>query len=185
MAPEPIYRRARGGAPWSSGLISNAGKIEKTGGTATSAIAPQIVNDGTISSTSGTLDLQNQLTGTGTDKVGSGATLEVDNTVGSGQTFDYASGGGEFMLDDLDLGGKSAFSGVINDFGAGDSFYALDFGTGATFKYVPDSTTHNTGGALELTDGTLHANIAFTGAYTTGSFTANTSGSGTLFTFHA
>jgi len=122
------------------------------------------------------------VTGTGTVGVGSGATVEADNTVGAGQTFVYtASSTGEFALDDVDLGGSSVFSGAISGFAAGDSLEVGGFGTGTMFTYK--STGTNTG-QLQLTDNTLKANIDFTGApYSTSSFTPNIGTTSTTFTF--
>jgi hypothetical protein len=162
--------------------ITNNGLFEKTGGTGPSVIAPKLGNFGTIAVTSGTLDLQGVLSGTGKDNVSGGATLEADSTVGAGQTFVYAaSSTGEFALDDLDVGGKSLFGGTISGFAQGDSLEVGGFGTGTTFVY---KTIGSNSGYLQLTDGQLKANIDFSGAnYNTGSFTPTTTPSGTLFTY--
>jgi hypothetical protein len=162
--------------------IVNYGTLEKTGGTS-SMIAPNIANFGTVSTTSGTLDLQGVLSGTGKDQVGNGATLEVDSTVGAGQTFVYAANqSGEFALDDLDVGGKSLFAGTISGFGAGDSLDAAGFGTGTSFVY---KSTGSNSGYLQLTDGQQKANIDFTGGnYNTANFTPNIGTSSTLFTYN-
>jgi len=161
--------------------IDNYGAFEKTNGTGASMIAPKVFNYGTISASSGTLDLQGALSGTGTDSVGGGATLEADSTVAAGQTFVYSGFGGEFALDDLDVGGKSLFAGTISGFAAGDTLDAAGFGTGTSFVY---KSTGSNSGYLQLTDGQLKANIDFSGAnYNTGSFTPTTTPSGTLFTY--
>ena len=58
--------------------IVNSGLFEKTGGTATSVIAPNFVNGNGVSVSSGTLDFAGAVTGTGTDTISGGATLEFE-----------------------------------------------------------------------------------------------------------
>ena len=122
------------------------------------------------------------MTGTGTVGVGSGATVEADNTVAAGQTFVYtANSTGEFALDDLDVGGSSVFSGAISGFAAGDTLEVGGFGTGTTFVYHPTGTDT---GQLQLTDNTLRSTIDFTGAvYSTSSFTPHIGTTSSTFTF--
>lgn len=163
--------------------ILNAGLFEKTGGTAASAIAPAIVNSGVISATSGTLDLKGVLTGTGKDQIGD-ATLEVDATVGVGQTFAYTASGGDLALDDLNAGGVQLFHGTVSGFSTNDTLdTGAPFGTGTSFIYTENAG--GTAGVLALTDGTMHASISFLGDYTNSNFTPTNDGhGGTLFTFH-
>jgi Phosphoesterase family len=164
--------------------IANAGLFEKTGGTLTSAITPKINNTGTIAVSSGALDLQGALSGTGNVQIGKASTLEVDSTVGAGQTFTYKATGGDLKLDDLYSGGSQLFHGTISGFGAGDSIDAgVPFGTGTTFIYTENLS--GTGGVLALTDGLMHASINFLGNYSAANFLPHTdSHGGTLFTYH-
>ena len=66
--------------------ISNSGLFEKTGGTGTSTIAPKFANNGQVVVTSGTLDFEHAVTGTGTDTISPGATLEFDSCGGAAKT---------------------------------------------------------------------------------------------------
>ena len=165
--------------------IENLGQFAKTGGKGVSVIAPNMVNSGTIAVSSGALQLQGALSGTGKDQIDGFATLQVLGTVGSGQTFVYSGSGGDLVLDDLSLGALQPFHGSISGFGAGDKVDAgVPFGSGTTFVYTENAA--KTAGVLALTDGTKHASIAFLGDYATSNFTPTTdSHGGTLFTFHA
>jgi len=163
--------------------IRKVGLFEKTAGAGMSVIAPGMVNGGTISAVSGLLDVHGALSGSGKDEIGGGATLEVDATVAAGQTFIYQPTGGELALDDLDVSGAQLFHGDVSGFGVGDTLDAgAPFGTGTTFVYTENSA--RTAGVLALTDGSMHASIAFLGNYATTNFGHASDGrGGTAFTF--
>ena len=103
-----------------SSSISNSGLLEKTEGTGTSAIAPKVTNNGTVLVSSGTLDLEGAVTGTGTDTIKGASILEFDSkvssktTVGS-QNIGFTGGG------TLDLTNPTGFYGEISGFAAGDA----------------------------------------------------------------
>ena len=61
-----------------SSLISNSGLFEKTGGSGTSAIAPQLLNKGSVLVSSGTLDLEGAVSGNGADTISGASTLEFE-----------------------------------------------------------------------------------------------------------
>ena len=65
-------------------LFANNGLFEKTGGTSTSVIAPRFYNGHAVSVSSGTLDFAGAVTGTGTDTISGGATLEFELDGGTG-----------------------------------------------------------------------------------------------------
>ena len=165
--------------------ISNSGLIGKTAGTGVSAIAAGVVNDGTISATSGTLDLRGALTGTGALRVGDGATLELDGSVAAGQRLAYLPTGGEIYLDDLDAAGAQLFHGTVTGWAAGASLdVGTTFGTGTTFDFVENAG--KVSGVLHVADGAASAAIAFAGDFTTANFTPSVNASGaTVLTFHA
>ena len=164
--------------------ISNGGLFEKTGGTGTSAITPNIANAHTIAVSSGTLDLRGAVSGTGNLQIGGGSSLQLDGAVGAGQTVAFAPTGGNLKLNDLYSRGSQLFHGTVSGFGAGDSIDAgAPFGTGTTFTYTKNSA--GTGGVLALTDGSMHASINLLGNYTRANFVAQSDlHGGTLFTFH-
>jgi fibronectin-binding autotransporter adhesin len=166
-------------------LISNAGTFSKTGGSGMSVIAPSVANTGTIAAASGTLDLQNSLTGTGKAVVSNGATLEVDGSVAAGQAFSYLTGStGEFSLNDLASGGL--FHGSIAGWSAGDALDAgLPFASGAT-SLVFYENAGKSAGTLVLTSGTNHASLTFVGNYSSANFTIGADAhGGTLLTYHS
>jgi hypothetical protein len=99
--------------------ISNTGLFEKTGGNGTSTIVPAVTNTGTIEVTSGRLDFEGPVTGTGEDEISRASTLEFGAKVAAGQTASFTGRGGELILND-----PAAFSGSIGGFdeaGAGSN----------------------------------------------------------------
>jgi hypothetical protein len=125
--------------------IKNAGLIEKTGGTATSAIAPVVSNNGTLEVSAGTLDFQaGILSGTGSDIVSGAATLEFDANVVAGQTASFAGGGGT-----LDLTAPTKFAGVIGEFDTPGGGWNSTIEVAGPWVFT--GFTENAGG----TDGTL------------------------------
>ncbi len=64
--------------PSTSSSITNSGLFEKTGGTGTSVIAPSFANADNLLVSSGTLDFEAAVTGTGTDTISGGSTLEFE-----------------------------------------------------------------------------------------------------------
>jgi hypothetical protein len=170
---------ARGSS--TASYIYNSGLLEKTGGSGTSGIATAITNMGVISVTSGTLDLNGSVMGSGVARVGAGAVLEVDGVVGGGQSLAFSGSGGEISLADLDSAGVQLFHGSITGFGADDS---IDIGA-ATFAGYSSNPAH-TAGILKLTEGTASATINFVGNYSATNFVSNIAAGGdTILTFHA
>jgi hypothetical protein len=108
---------ARGSS--AASYIDNAGLIEKSGGTGTSAIAPYLTNIGTIEVTDGALDLERGVYGTGKDQISGAARLEFGWVVEARQTVDFTGSGGELGLHD-----PAGFAGAISGFdtaGAGSN----------------------------------------------------------------
>jgi hypothetical protein len=157
--------------------INNAGLFEKTGGGGVSTILPAVQNNGTVKVTSGTLDLERAIWGTGGLTISGAAKLEADAAVASGQTASFIGKGGEFVFDD-----PLAFAGKISGFGATDK---LDFGvpfTAGTHLSFSENSGH-TQGVLTLAHGSTHDSFTLLGAYAPGDFHATSNASGTLVTF--
>jgi hypothetical protein len=151
--------------------IANYGLFEKTGGTGTSAIAPSINNGGTIEVSSGTLDIQGTVTGTGMDKVSGASALEFDSPVSGNQTVDFL-GGGASAVDLLDPMG---FSGKIADFASPDT---IDLSGDWVFSGFSENSG-GTLGTLTLSSGTTKHAFTFVGDYAEGDFHI-TSGTNTI-----
>jgi hypothetical protein len=79
--------------------FSNRGLFEKTGGPGISDIAPRVINDGAIELSSGILDFEGVVKGTGTATIAGSAILEFDNLVTLTQTIDFTGSGGRLILD--------------------------------------------------------------------------------------
>ncbi len=111
----------------------------------------------------------------------SGGSLEFDSSVGGVQNvnFNNYSGGSHSLI--LGTNAATAFGGTINDFSFNDSIDLLGFGTGTTASYADNG--FGTAGTLTLTNGAHVANIAFSGAYSTGSFGLTSTATDTMVKF--
>jgi hypothetical protein len=141
-------------------LFANNGLFEKTGGTGTSVIAPRFYNGHAVSVSSGTLDFAGAVTGTGTDTISAGATLEFDSTVASGQTIAFSGSNNV-----LDLTDPTGFSGSISGFAATDT---IDFAGAWSLLSVTQNNAGTT--TLTLKDGAATDIVHLVGAYSTTDF---------------
>ncbi len=145
--------------------ITNAGLLEKTAGTGTSAIFTNLVNTGTILVASGELDLAGTVSGNGMLETQGGTVLELNGSVLTGQTVNFL--GGSSLL----LGDAAQFQGTIADFTSADTIDLTGF--------AASSDTYVTGTGLILNGGALTLDIA--GDFTTANFSLTSDGgSGTL-----
>src|ERR1700722_1042551 len=151
--------------------IQNAGLLEKTGGTGTSAIAPAVTNAGTIEITAGTLDLQGAVTGKGTDEVSGASTLEFDSTVAATQTVDFL--GGASAVDVVDPNG---FFGKIADFASSDTVQLSGDWVFSSFSENAAGTL----GTLTLASGASQHAFDFVGDYTANDFKINSGATTTI-----
>jgi hypothetical protein len=152
-------------------LFTNAGLLEKTGGTGMSAIAVRVLNRGVIEAASGVLDLVGAVSGAGALDIGAGATLEIGSSVGVTSYASFTGAGGV-----LELADASAFRASVSGFGAGETIdlSADGFGAGTTIAYSGTSSS----GVLTLTDGSARARIALLGQYAATDFVASSDGHG-------
>ncbi len=152
--------------------VKNGGLLEKTGGIATSVIAPAVTNNGTIEVAAATLDLEGAVTGTGTDDISGASTLEFDSTVATGQTVSFTGSAGA-----LDLGDPQGFSGKISGFdtvGANDTLEVAG-------PWVFSGFTENAGGtqgALAFANGASRISLTLLGDYVAANFTHQTLATG-------
>ena len=149
--------------------IQNAGLLEKTSGTGTSAIAPAVTNTGTIEVTAGTLDLQGAVTGKGSDEVSGASTLEFDFAVAATQTVNFL--GGPSAVDLID---PNAFLGRIADFASSNTVHLSGDWVFSGFSENAAGTL----GTLTLASGASRHAFDFVGDYTASDFKI-TSGSTT------
>ena len=159
----------------------NSGKVDVNGDVTNAlSVSGATTNNGSISIASATEELSGAV-GEAVGKTGSfslsGAKLQFDSSVSSGQTIN------ETGADALILEQAQSFAATIRGFGTGDTIDATNFHAppATTFNFVKNSA--HTGGTLMLTDTsqTLTANILMTGDYSKSSFTlAPDSGIGTL-----
>ena len=154
-------------------FIVNAGMFEKTGGTATSAIAPALTNTGTVLVSSGVLDLQGAVSGTGADTISGASTLEFDAAVAAGQTIGFTGSGGDLHLDAL-----QSFSATISGFdvgGAGGTSDAIQLLGNWTEEGFSENGA-NTLATLTLSNGTTTSALQFAGKYSQSQFTLSQQG---------
>jgi hypothetical protein len=144
-----------------SSLITNSGLFEKTGGSGTSAIAPQLVNKGSVLVSSGALDFEGAVSGNGADTVSGASTLEFDSTVGGGQTASFTGGGGA-----LDLIDPLGFAAKISGFAATDKVELSGDWVFSSFS----ETGNGMMGTLTLSSGSNHLALHFRGDYSASDF---------------
>jgi hypothetical protein len=151
--------------------ILNAGLIEKMGsGTGVSTIVPNVTNNGTIEVTSGTLDFNGRILGTGSDTISGASTLQLDAQVSATQTVDFTGSGGE-----LALHGPAVFAGSISGFdtaGAGSNDKIQ-----VAAPWVFTGFTENAGGTqgtLNFTNGSSAIGLTLLGNYNPADFHAQT-----------
>jgi hypothetical protein len=167
---------ALGAAPTSKLVNLAGGTLEKTGGTGDSAIAPAFTNNGAVTVTTGTIEFQNTVGGTGTFTLDAGAVLQFDSRVAGGSSVDFAgTSGGELSLLD-----SRQFGAAIHGFGGIGTDYMdlrdINFTSSSAFKLGYTGST--TQGVLTVTDGTNTARLTMFGKYTTANFHASADGFG-------
>ena len=155
--------------------------VELHGGTisGSGALIGNVVNNAEITASGGTLDIQGNVTGSGTLVVGSGATLELDGRVSGGNTLQFAANTGVAQIDDLlNSSDQQQFSAPISNFVPGDGldFAVAGLGTfGDITNATPgtyDASTNTT--ALALDDGgSLVATLTMEGDYSGTTFTVS------------
>ena len=154
--------------------MSNYGLFEKTGGSGESVIAPKFLNGHNVLDSSGTLDFQAAVTGTGTNTISGAATLEFDSTVASSQKILFQGAGS--TLDLTDWGG---FSGSLSGFDAnGASNDAIDVSAPWAFVGFNQST-----GMMTFADGGTQHAVKLTGSYIAADFHTQTVGGATQVTY--
>jgi hypothetical protein len=123
--------------------------------------------------TSGMLDLQQAVTGTGgVLKLDAGRTLQADAAVSGGQTVEFNAGGDKLVLTDA-----TQFSGKLQAFGLGDKLDLREFDPATTtLGFVENGAM--TSGVLTVTDGALVAKITLLGQYSAASFHTSSDGVG-------
>ncbi len=149
-------------------LFANNGLFEKTGGTGTSVIAPRFYNGHAVSVSSGTLDFTGAVTGTGTDTISGGATLEFNATVGAGQTIAFSGSNNV-----LDLTAPTGFGGSVSGFIKTDM---IDFAGAWSLLSVTENAAQ-TQATLTLSSGSLTDHLLLNGVYAKSDFTL-TAGAG-------
>jgi fibronectin-binding autotransporter adhesin len=166
------------------GYSGSLGLLDKTGA-GVSTIAPVVFNNSFdvaanggvtyegVEAEAGTLDLQNVVTGAGSDNIVGGATLEFDNAVAAGQTVSFFGAGGALELTDA-----PAFAGAITGFDtAGSSDALLILANGYHYSGATETATAAT---LAFSNGASAFSLTLTGDYQGGSFAAQTLASGQI-----
>jgi hypothetical protein len=162
-----------------SGTFTNNGVLEKTAGTGTSAIALAVTNNKTITISSGTLELENYLNGTGTTTISGASTLELDSAAYSPQVIAFSGSGG-----DLETNDATQLKASISGFGSSDTIDLANFALSGTqiVSFVENGS--NTQGVLTVKDGSSTASITLLGQYVLAGFQKGPdSGAGTAITY--
>ena len=145
-------------------VIDDNGLLIKTTATGTAKIAVAISDAGTIEAASGTLDLSQAISGSGTMTVDASATLELGSSAVS--TLDMIFNAADATLA---LASPSSFAATVSGFAASDNIDLL--------KIAATSAVLEPGDKLLITDGlTTVATLQLTGSYTGYIFTAASDG---------
>ena len=148
----------------------NQGLVAKTAGSL-STVAIAIANTGTIESASGTLDLQQAVTGNGgVLKLDAGKIIQVDAAVSAGQTVTFSQGGDKLTLTDA-----THFAGKLSNFTVGDKLDLRQFDPATTTVAFTENAAM-TQGTLTVTDGALQAKITLLGQYSAAQFHVSSDG---------
>ena len=150
--------------------FTNQGLVAKTAGSL-STVAIAMANTGTIESASGTLDLQQAVTGTGgVLKLDAGKIIQVDAAVSAGQTVTFGQGGDKLVLTDA-----AHFAAKLSNFTVGDRLDLRQFDpTTTTVAFTENAAM--TQGTLTVTDGALQAKITLLGQYSAAQFHISSDG---------
>jgi Cupin/FG-GAP-like repeat len=148
--------------------ITNSGLLEKTGGTGTSVISPDVANNGTIFVSCGTpaqagaLDFVGAVTGAGTDTISSHSMLEFNTTVASSQTVSFNGVSGALYLTN-----PTSFAGLISGFTGSN---CIQLPAGWSFSNFSENLS-GTLGTLTVSNGSTTAALDFAGDFTAGNCT--------------
>jgi T5SS/PEP-CTERM-associated repeat protein len=171
--PSAVLTLSNGGAidvGSSATTIANAIHIGGDGSlVGTGEIASAIVNDGTLTAAGGALQIDQQLTGTGSAHIDAGATLDLSNGAASSQTilFTAASGSTASLVVDHAASLQAFISGFTGDgtLGGSDQIDLKDI------NYSSLSETYDAvNNVLNISDGTNSAALHFLGTYQESNF---------------
>ena len=148
---------------YDTATFTNAGLLEKTGGTATSVISPTLTNTGTVLVNTGTLSLPvltnvagNTLTG-GVFEAASGGVLELPNnvTIATDSATIILSGAGSAIQSlNTTTSTQVAIDSTLSSITAGGALRVLG---GRSFTVVANGGNFSDSGQLQLGGGTLTA----------------------------
>jgi len=151
-------------------MFDNAGTLAKTGGAGLSKIVVRVVNDGTVSVATGTLEFVRTVTGAGAATI-AGGTLKLDG--GFVQNVDFTGSSGV-----LDLAQSQGYSGTVAGFSTGG---ATEFDLRDIAFVGPGEASFSgtaSGGTLTVSDGTNAAAIQLAGNYLSAKFRVHADGHG-------
>jgi T1SS-143 domain-containing protein len=148
--------------------VSNTGTLEATG-TGGLDIHSDVINNGVVWANGGNVDLEGNVSGTGSVLVSGHASLEI------GGSFNEAITLGRDAQATITIDHAAAFTGTIAGLDGND---ALRFGdiSSATASFSYAENTAKTGGVLTITDGTHTASIGLTGDYSASDFSLSHDG---------
>jgi hypothetical protein len=151
-----------------SGLLVNAGTIEKSGGLGVTTMSVAVNNTGTVDVSSGTLTLEQGVSGNGAFLLDGASTLDFVLGAGSGSTLNFLHPGGT-----LETQALGTFASAISGFVTRDEIDAASVGfmTGTT------SVGFNAG-TLTVREGTQSASFSLSGTYAAGLFQIASDGHG-------
>jgi fibronectin-binding autotransporter adhesin len=160
--------------------LINAGTMIKSGSTGNTTIAVRFNNVGKVSVTEGTLELVEDVIGSGgVFTISGGSTLEADAALPKSQAVRFGAGGGKLVLNDT-----AEFGATVSGFGAGDGVDLTGFAFGGKPKASFVENAAKTQGVLTVTDGKQSLKMTLFGQYVAAGFhLTHDSGAGTAVTY--
>ncbi|WFU04858.1 VCBS domain-containing protein (plasmid) [Rhizobium sp. CB3171] len=142
--------------------VSNTGTLEATG-TGGLDIHSSVINDGVLWANGGNINLESNVSGSGTALLSGHAGLEI------GGSFSQAITLSTDAQATITIDHAAAFTGTIAGLDGNDTLRFGDISAAtASFSYAENAA--KTGGVLTVTDGTHTASIGLTGDYSAGDF---------------
>ena len=142
------------------------GTLVKSGATGTSVINLSTADNGLIEAGAGTLDFSSKLSGSGTLKIDTGATLEVDSNAASTLTVNFNGSGATLALKK-----PTKVASTISGYAVGDTIDLL--------KIAATGASINASDQLVIVNGSKSvATLQLTGSYSGATFTIGSDGNG-------
>jgi hypothetical protein len=163
-----------GAVPTSSFVNSAGATVTRDGGSGTTQIDVDFINNGRVIVDTNEIEFENLVSGSGSFTIEPGVVLQFDKSVAKGSSVDFASAtGGELVLQD-----SPVFGATIHGFGGSNTDEICLPDMNFTSLKMSYHSAGKTGGVLTITNGTITASLDFFGKYSLKDFHASADDTG-------